>query len=271
MLNGLYGASNINIWEHFHKNNFFLLILGKIPSVNCSEKTPIPAPSLMSLFTSPPALGASPDLPKKSKSVILDQTSSMTPKVNKNHTVGKPKFESTLGWATESSPCILRSSEKDVKTGGVTLSVSAFAASPSGLEAASPKLSKVILRGKLEAEQALDEAKKAVKPKKAPRRTILGDLKNVEKWNKVVNKANANDEEEEEEEQQQQAPAEKKAKIEKKKPKSKLLDIKGQENEPSSQKDVAAVKKAAKKQPSKKKAPPALLKGQMKMTAFLRM
>ena len=102
---------------------------------------------------------------------------------------------------------------------------------------ASPILSKATKTAKMEAEQILKEAKevnKEIKLKKPlPKRSILSDIKNAEKWTKPPSK------------------------------KPKLDDIQGQENEKKA-------KEVKVKKVSKSKQKP-LLKGQMKMTSFLRM
>ena len=102
---------------------------------------------------------------------------------------------------------------------------------------ASPILSKATKTAKMEAEQILKEAKevnKEIKLKKPmPKRSILSDIKNAETCTKPPSK------------------------------KPKLDDIQGQENEKK-------VKEVKVKKVSKSKQKP-LLKGQMKMTSFLRM
>ena len=102
---------------------------------------------------------------------------------------------------------------------------------------ASPILSKTTKTAKMEAEQILKEAKEVNKEiklnKPLPKRSILSDIKNAEKWTKPPSK------------------------------KPKLDDIQGQENEKK-------VKEVKVKKVSKSKQKP-LLKGQMKMTSFLRM
>ena len=102
---------------------------------------------------------------------------------------------------------------------------------------ASPILSKATKTAKMEAEQILKEAKEVNKEiklnKPLPKRSILSDIKNAEKWTKPPSK------------------------------KPKLDDIQGQENEKK-------VKEVKVKKVSKSKQKP-LLKGQMKMTSFLRM
>ena len=124
---------------------------------------------------------------------------------------------------------IFRSDEKvPVRTYGVTAVMQIDA---------SPILSKATKTAKMEAEQILKEAKevnKEIKLKKPlPKRSILSDIKNAEKWTKPPSK------------------------------KPKLDDIQGQENEKK-------VKEVKVKKVSKSKQKP-LLKGQMKMTSFLRM
>ena len=84
--------------------------------------------------------------------------------------MGKPKFDAALAWAMESSPLVLKSSERNIKTSGVTLAV----LSEANLEA-SPKLSEFVRKGMQDADDALNEARKAIRPKgKSSKRTILG-------------------------------------------------------------------------------------------------
>ncbi len=155
-------------------------ILGKIRNSGADEgRTPIPMPALVSLFRSPGF--TSPTTLPTTKSRLAEKTAVMeasTPKAVKR---GRPKFEATLAWAAETSPLVLKSSEKQILTEGVTLAVKA-----EGTEA--PQISEVILAGKRIAEEALEEARNAVKPKRATtsKRTILTDLKNVEKWSKLA-------------------------------------------------------------------------------------
>ena len=124
---------------------------------------------------------------------------------------------------------IFRSEEKvPVRTYGVTAVMQIDA---------SPILSKATKTAKMEAEQILKEAKEVNKEiklnKPLPKRSILSDIKNAEKWTKPPSK------------------------------KPKLDDIQGQENEKK-------VKEVQVKKVNKSKQKP-LLKGQMKMTSFLRM
>ena len=92
-----------------------------------------------------------------------------------------------------------------------------------------------------EADLALKEAKEAIRPKgKSSKRTILGELKNVEKWEKLHD--------------------------DKPSKKAKIVDLSGEENlTQKSQKPTAPVKNVKK---TTKKKQPTLLKGQTKMTAF---
>ena len=99
----------------------------------------------------------------------LTKAGNETPQTSKF--LGKPKFDATLAWAMESSPLVLKSSERNIKTSGVTLAV----LSEANLEAASPKLSEFVRKGLQDADDALNEARKAIRPKgKSSKRTILG-------------------------------------------------------------------------------------------------
>ena len=98
-----------------------------------------------------------------------------------------------------------------------------------------------------EADIALKEAKEAIRPKgKSSKRTILGELKNVEKWEKLHDDKPSKE-------------ADKPSK------KAKIVDLSGQENENLTQKSQKPVKNVKK---TTKKKQPTLLKGQTKMTAF---
>ena len=203
--------------------------------------TPIVCPRVKSLFKTP----ALEDEEKEEKTIEV--TKIATPKVVKD---GMSKFTSTLAWAAETSPLILRSSDKNLRTEGATLAMCA--------ESSTPKVSKVIRDGMKAAEEALKDAKAAPKPpkQKLSKRSILTDIKNVDKWSKKQEAAEKTDR--------------KKRKLDltggendKASSKKKQLDIIGEENEAPNK------KKPTSKQSSKKKQP-VLLKGQMKMTAFLR-
>ena len=237
-------------------------LLGKVePKSN--GKTPVAVPNTVSMYTTP----LTPDDPKKSvkksKNKKEIEKGNQTPQTSK---LGKPKFEATMAWAAETSPLVLKSSEKNVKTSGTTLAVSA----PSFFDENSEdsmdfkiapdlysrmKISEQIKKGLEEAEKALKDAKTAVRPTKtkSSKRTILSDLKNVEKWEKVSDLKNKKSED--------LKPSDKPAK------RPKLDDISGQENATKKTEKVEVSKKAA---GGGKKKQPALLKGQMKMTSFFR-
>ena len=99
--------------------------------------------------------------------LLTTKAGNETPQTSK---LGKPKFDATLAWAMESSPLVLKSSERNIKTSGVTLAV---LSEENNLEA-SPKLSEIVRKGLQDAEDALNEARKAIRPKKSSKRTILG-------------------------------------------------------------------------------------------------
>ena len=101
--------------------------------------------------------------------LTITKAGNETPQTSK---LGKPKFDAALAWAMESSPLVLKSSERNIKTSGVTLAV--LSEANTNLEA-SPKLSEVVRKGLQDAEDALNEARKAIRPKgKSSKRTILG-------------------------------------------------------------------------------------------------
>ena len=105
---------------------------------------------------------------KNKSDLTTTKAGNETPQTSK---LGKPKFDATLAWAMESSPLVLKSSERNIKTSGVTLAV----LSEANLEAASPKLSEFVRKGMQDADDALNEARKAIRPKgKSSKRTILG-------------------------------------------------------------------------------------------------
>ena len=107
-------------------------LFGKIESDSesvLSKSTPIVCPRIASLFKTP----AIEDEKVKEDSEKVDNDKVATPKVNRN---GMSKFTSTMAWAAETSPLILKSSEKNVRIDGATISMSA--------ESSTPKLSKGI-------------------------------------------------------------------------------------------------------------------------------
>ena len=198
-------------------------LFGKIQPKNDEFKTPIlNSKKILTLYKTP-------EIEEKTEDPSLIEATKIEPKTPKFlKKDGRPKFTSTLAWAAETSPLILRSNEKNLRTEGTTLAMPA--------ESSTPKVSKVIENGLKAAEEALKEAKNLPKPPKISKRSILKDIKNVDKWSKM--------------EEKQKKTEEKKRK----------LDLTGAENA----KIPVAKKKKEKKQP-------ALLKGQTKMTAFLRL
>ena len=213
--------------------------LGKINVHTLLGKIGQSSPKILNFFTSPDLVNE-----KDTTKDIIDKT--LTPKITKKKCDGKPRFQSTMAWAADTSPLVLKSDEKvPVRTFGVT-AVMQVESSPK-----LTKVSKIAEQAKNEAEEALKEARavnKVIKVNKAlSKRSILSDIKNAEKWTKQ--------------------PA-KKLKLEvfdendTKGTKKRNLDIKGEENA-TKPKDTKPKKKSSKAQKP-------LLKGQMKMTSFLR-
>ena len=109
--------------------------------------TPIICPKITSLFKTP---GVEEEKPKEYVEKV--ETKDATPKLAKD---GMSKFTSTLAWAAETSPLILRSNERNLKTEGATLAMSAESSTPK----ASRVVSKVIQDGMKAAEEALSNAR----------------------------------------------------------------------------------------------------------------
>ena len=212
--------------------------LGKINVHQLLGKIGQASPKILNFFTSPD-LVVNEDTTKD----IIDKT--LTPKISKKKNDGKPRFQSTMAWAADTSPLVLKSDEKvPVRTFGVT-AVMQVDSSPK-----LSKMSKIAEQAKNEAEQALKEAKavnKEIKLNKAPKRSILADIKNAEKWTKQPTK---------------KPKLEVLDENETKSTKKRTLDIKGEEN--------ATKPKETKPKKKSSKAQKPLLRGQMKMTSFLR-
>ena len=211
-----------------------------------SKSTPIVCPKIVSLFKTPLV----EEEKEKNEEDKVELSKIATPaKASRD---GMSKFTSTMAWASESSPLILRSNERNVRTDGATSVMSAESSTPNS------KVSKVIREGMKAAEEALQDAKNAPKPPKSKlsKRSILTDIKNVDKWSK-----------------KDAAEQNKKRKLDltgedgnaPPTNKKKLVDLTGEENE-----SVVKLKSTTAKKSISKKKQPVLLKGQMKMTAFLR-
>ena len=214
-------------------------IYGTLSGSNyATNTTPITNSKILSIYKTP-------DLEKVETPVAKDSSpeeSMQTPKVKKHN--GMSKFCSTLAWAAETSPLILKSSEIKVRTDGTTLVMSEEKEKYSTPK----KISAIVAEGLEIANEALKDAKNAPKaPRNLPKRSILKEIRNVEKWTKM--------------EENLKDPGD--DITQKEKTKKRKLDITGQENELSLAKKKTTDKKTKKKQQ--------LLKGQMKMTAFLRL
>ena len=259
------------------------VMLGKIdpnkdfPSTPNSAKlscsiSPTSFPSVISLFKTPDTKIIDEDdiiEESLSKRLGLDKILGVENK-KKAKTVGVPKFNSNLAWAEETSPIVISpvvppTPEDDSTTsgsiyihdtqddGGSTPTARSKSSENSEVVKEFMKRSKfkqVIHDAKEDAEKALKEARKAVKPPKTcSKRSILQDINKVNKFPiQPVKDDNKSDMEES---------------------KPKRIKVDGQENM-ASQKCVD--KSLAKKSSvSRQKKQIVLPKGQMKMTAFLRM
>ena len=236
--------------------------LNRTPSngkLSCSI-SPTSFPSLISLFKSPdiPIVDEDTDIPEEtlSKRLGLDKILG-NGKIKEEKTRGIPKFDANLAWAENTSPILISpeaikaSTDESPVLGRVFLHVQENEATenigtPTGRSKTSTsRVAEIIAEGKQNAEMALKEARQAVKPpKKNLKRSILQDINKVNKFpiaasnsTKISNDAVQNA--------------------------GKQIKVSGQENLP--QINATKQKTTAKK---KKLVP---LKGQMKMTAFLRM
>lgn len=207
--------------EELNLNEMF----GVIPSPKMG-KTPIACPRLISLYKTP----LQDQVQDESVQAEQSTTKIETPKRIKD---GMSKFTSSLAWAAETSPLVLNSADRNIRTQGPTLNVAAESSS------STPLRSKVVEQGLKAANEALQEAKReAPKAKKVMKRSIMNEIANVDKWSKIKEESNI---------------------------KKRKLDLTGVEN--SQQQEGPKGKK--KKEPASKKIKP-LPKGQMKMTSFLR-
>ena len=247
------------------------VMLGKIdpdkdiPSTPSSNKlscsiSPTSFPSVMSLFKTPdPKISDEDDIIEESlgKRLGLDKILGLKEE-KKIISRGVPKFNCNLAWAEETSPIIISPVVPNTPEGGEVKSGSIYihdtnddgVSTPTARSRQSPEIKKVIQEAKQDAEKALKEARQAVKPpKNCSKRSILKDINKVNRFPIQSVKNDAKSESEEN--------------------KAKRIKISGQENSFS---QATAMKPLVKKSnaPKLKKQIP-LLKGQMKMTAFLRM
>ena len=177
-------------------------------------------------------------------------------------TAGMPKFGSTLAWAMESSPAVLRSSEKDPAMGAVAVDLSktpvSSAKTPVEDEEETAAMFEKVDEATGIAKAAVREAKESrpalKRGRTKPKRSILRDINNIKAPEGVVEGEKGGD-----------GKGEKKRKLTtfpdgdaSSKPKISKCDTK--EGKPPKTKSAARTKK-----------PPPLIKGQTKMTAFFRL
>ena len=183
---------------------------------------------------------------------------------------GIPKFNANLAWAEETSPIIISptitESSQNVcqKPGEIFIlneqnSKNESASTPLGrtINSSKSKIADVIREAREEADQALKDARQAIKPpKNGPKRSILKDINKVNKYPITASKnSDASEKEYNASEKESNDP--------------KRIKFSGKENlslKPTSNKGVG--KKIQSTRAKKQIIPP---KGQMKMTAFLRM
>ena len=257
-----FASSVLNVSINIH------VMLGKIdpdsgfPSTPNSSKlsvsiSPTSFPSIISLFKTPDTKIFDEDVIEESlgKRLGLDKVLGLQEK-NKASNKGVPKFNSNLAWAEETSPILASpvvppTPEGDIGSSGsiyIHDTMEAGVLTPIGRSKQLPEIKQVIEEAKQDAEKALKEARQAVKPpKKCLKRSILNDINKVNKFPIQSVKDDKSDIDE---------------------TKSKRIKVTGQENvtlgvSNKSQPKKSSVPKAKKQMP--------LLKGQMKMTAFLRM
>ena len=250
------------------------VMLGKIKKTDCEINrspsissplsdlaSPTSFPTVISLFKTPDVnVGENDDIAEDSlgKRLGLDKVLGVENDSKKTKLSGIPKFQAQLTWAEETSPIIAspmetREDNRDAKllhneettyNGNVTTPIA-----PS--KTSNIDIAEVIQEAKDEAEKALREAKQGKRaPKVCTKRSILKDINKVNRFplkNKNSEIPSADDNKS-----------------------SKRIKISGSENlpPPSSTNKNLVTKKS---QSSKSKKIVAPLKGQMKMTAFLRM
>jgi hypothetical protein len=184
-------------------------------------------------------------------------------KEDNKQVMGVPKFDANLAWAEETSPILIspigvQNTENYLQNSGRIIVHDAEttqednSSTPLGPSKILGKtnIAEIIKDAKHDAEKALREAKQAIRPPKTcPKRSILKDINKVNKYpiepkNKSERSAN-----------NENCP--------------KRIKISGAENLPSQSSNKHLLPKKSQCTKSKKYAAP--LKGQMKMTSFLRM
>ena len=176
-------------------------------------------------------------------------------------TAGMPKFGSTLAWAMESSPAVLKSSEKDPAMGAVAVDLSKTPVSSAKTtveDEETAAMFKKVDEATGIADAAVREAKESrpalKRGRTKPKRSILRDINNIKAPEGVV-EGKKGDDGKGEKKRKLTVPPEVDASS---KPKISKCDTK--EGRPPKAKSAARTKK-----------PPPLIKGQTKMTAFFRL
>ena len=233
--------------------------------LSCSI-SPTSFPTLISLFKTPDVniSEENEDIAEESLSKrlgldkILGDESQSSMKIT-----GVPQFNANLAWAEETSPIVIsptitQNAQNDCqKPGDIFVlneqnSKNENTSTPVGRTSNSSKskIADIILEAREDAEQALKEARQAIKPpKKGSKRSILKDINKVNKYPITASKNSDVSEKESNE--------------------PKRIKFSGQENLSLKTASNKVVAKKVQTTRAKKQIIP--LKGQMKMTAFLRM
>ncbi len=258
-------------------------VLGKSPTTPSSSqrsggKTPLNVPKVAALYHTPESEFASKQATSEGTDNLLIEDTDLAERLGLNnllngkinqdanaHTTSKttpkisgmPRFKSSYTWAQDSSPAVLQSSEKNPNVADVEVDLSKtptgkpgikdpvldvlvndveMAANGAKMKDAKDDLMKAIAFGK--------EQKIALKRKRAPKRSILRDIANMKTPSILVELEKC--------------------------PKILPPVSEVQDRPPKRSKDGAKSEPTKPKKKSTKSAPP-LMKGQMKMTAFLRM
>jgi len=230
--------------------------------LSCSV-SPTSFPTLISLFKTPNFATSEEchDIAEESlgKRLGLDK---ILGNKNSSHakTKGVPKFNANLAWAEETSPIMIspivpQRAENDNEISGRIFLHNEESTNKDNISTpigrtkiSKPDIAEVINEAKEEAEQALKEARQAIKPpKNCSKRSILKDINKINKYPIALSKTTENSERD---------------------GRSKRIKLDGEENLPP---QAATKKPVSKKSQTTKKKKLALPKGQMKMTAFLRM
>lgn len=165
-----------------------------------------------------------------------------------------PKFGSTLAWAIESSPAVLKSSEKDLAMGAVAADLTKTPVSSANRASLEDKETAAIFERVDKAMEIADaavreskESRPVLRRGKKPKRSILRDINNI----KPTSIMEVEDD-----------------KMDKKRKLEKLSEV--DESKPKISKCFTKEGKPLKVKGARAKKPPPLIKGQTKMTAFFR-